>query len=54
MEQSHFSLEANICIGSTEIYCLLWNMQVHYHVHKSPSVIQILSHVYPDHTCPII
>jgi len=35
MKQSPSS-EANSHAASQEIPCLIWNLKVHYHVHKSP------------------
>jgi len=41
MEQSPFS-EANSHLASQEIPCLLWNLKVHYCVHKRPPLAPIL------------
>jgi len=42
MEQSS-AREANSHSSSQEISCLFWNPKIHYRVHKSPSLILILS-----------
>jgi hypothetical protein len=44
------SWEANSNSSSQEIPLLLWNLNVHYHVQKSPLLVSILSQIHPVHT----
>jgi len=49
MEQSP-SWEANWFGASKEIPRILWNLKVHYRIHKSPSTVPNLSQPEPVHT----
>lgn len=46
------SWEDNSCSATKEIHSMLWNPEIHYHVHKSPSLMSILSQKYPVYTLP--
>jgi hypothetical protein len=51
MELSH-SWEAASCAATQELSTILWNLKVHNHVHKNPSLVSILSQIYPVHSTP--
>jgi hypothetical protein len=52
MEQKP-SCEANSFSASREIPCILWNVEVHYHIHKSLPPVPILSQLNSVRAPPI-
>jgi hypothetical protein len=47
------SWEANTPSATQEISSILWNLMVHYRVHKRPALVLILSHT-ESRPCPTI
>jgi hypothetical protein len=51
MEQSPYS-EVSSHSASQEIFHLLWDLKLHYRVHRSPALVPILSQMNPVHNFP--
>jgi hypothetical protein len=46
------SWEVANCAATQELPSILQNQKAHYHVHKSPPLVSILSQIDPVHTIP--
>lgn len=46
------SWDTNNLSASKEIPCTLWNQQIHYHIHNSLALVNILSYMTTVHTLP--
>lgn len=48
------SWETNSLWASKEIPCTLWNQEIHYHIHNSLALVNILNYMTTVHTLPSI
>ena len=50
--KQNLSLNASSSSAGQEIPCILWNLKIHYYLHKSPMCVSVLSQIDAAHTLP--
>lgn len=46
------SWKANSCSATQDVPSILWNLEVHYYIHRSQPLVPIPSHMIPVHNLP--